>query len=195
MIGGEWGSRRLRAPAGRATRPSSDRLRQALFDVLGARVAGLPFLDGFAGSGAVGIEAYSRGARPVVWIEADRGAARTLRQNLESLELPRAAAVVLERSFAAGLRAAAHLAPVLAAGGFGVIFLDPPYAEAPRYPRLLTALAQPGLLRPEGWVILEARKGATLPAAAAAPAGTGLALVRQHAVGGSVLAFYRIAAS
>ena len=195
VIGGELGSRRLRAPAGRATRPSSDRLRQALFDVLGPRVAAGPFLDAFAGSGAVGIEAYSRGARPVVWIEAERAAGRALRRNLETLALPRDAAVVLERSFAAGLRAAAQLAAVRAAGGFGVIFLDPPYADAPRYPALLTALAQPGLLRPAGGVILEARKGAALPAAAGAPAGAGLRLVRQHAVGGSVLAFYQAATS
>lgn len=188
MIGGELGSRRLRAPAGRATRPSSDRLRQALFDVLGPGVAEGPFLDGFAGSGAVGIEAFSRGARPVVWIEAGREAARALRRNLAALELPRDAAVLLERGFEAGVKAAAKLAAVAAAGGFATVFLDPPYAEAARYPKLLTAAARSGALRPEGRVIVEARRGAELPEAAAEGA---LRLVRRHAVGDSVLAFYR----
>jgi hypothetical protein len=121
VIGGELGSRRLRAPAGRATRPSSDRLRQALFDVLGPGVAEGPFLDGFAGSGAVGIEAFSRGARPVVWIESGRAAARALRRNLEALQLSRDAAMLLERGFEAGVKAAAKLAPVAAVRRSGAL--------------------------------------------------------------------------
>jgi 16S rRNA (guanine966-N2)-methyltransferase len=188
VIGGELGGRRLRAPAGRATRPSSGRLRQALFDVLGPAIAGRPFLDGFAGSGAVGIEAYSRGARPVVWIEPAREAARALRANLATLALPRDQAVVLERRFAAGLKLAAKLATVAAAGGFGVVFLDPPYAEWRAYPEMLGAVARAGAMPPDGWLILEARRGSEMPAAVAEGAWR---RARVHAVGDSVLAMYR----
>src|SRR5580704_10651585 len=84
VIAGTLGGRRLRAPAGRATRPTSDRVREALFSMLG-EIDGARVLDLFAGSGALGIEALSRGAAHAVFVERDAGAAAVLRENLRAL--------------------------------------------------------------------------------------------------------------
>jgi 16S rRNA (guanine966-N2)-methyltransferase len=96
VIGGHDRGRRLRAPRGLATRPTADRVRVTLFDVLGPAVAGARVLDLFAGTGAVGIEALSRGAARVVLVERDQSALRALRANLAALGAPRAAARTLE---------------------------------------------------------------------------------------------------
>ena len=95
VIGGHDRGRRLRAPRGLATRPTADRVRVTLFDVLGPTVAGARVLDLFAGTGAVGIEALSRGAARVVLVERDQSALRALRANLAALGAPRAAARVM----------------------------------------------------------------------------------------------------
>src|SRR5487761_325244 len=85
VIAGQFGSRRLRTLRGMELRPTSDRLRETLFDILGATVEDSLFVDVFAGSGAVGIEAMSRGARQVVFIERHGPAAKLIRENLHSL--------------------------------------------------------------------------------------------------------------
>src|SRR5919198_1316873 len=85
VIAGQWGGRRLQAPAGAATRPTSDRVREALFSILGDRVAGLRVLDLFAGSGALGIEALSRGAAEAVFVDSDQRAVAAIRRNLEAV--------------------------------------------------------------------------------------------------------------
>jgi 16S rRNA (guanine(966)-N(2))-methyltransferase RsmD len=87
VIGGEFRSRRLKSIPGLATRPTPDRLRETLFDILGAQVEGTVFLDAYAGTGAVGIEALSRGAARAIFIEKSRNAAKVLRENLVSLGL------------------------------------------------------------------------------------------------------------
>src|ERR1700758_3264481 len=87
VIAGILRSRTLQAPAGLATRPTSDRLRETLFNVLAPRVEGAHFLDLYAGSGAVGIEALSRGAAQVVFVEKAQQAVRFLRTNLDRLQL------------------------------------------------------------------------------------------------------------
>lgn len=181
ITGGELRSRILRAPAGERTRPSADKLRQALFNIVGPALSGRWFVDVYAGSGAVGIEAWSRGARPVMWIEQEHAVARVLRANLMVLGIGGPEARVSERSARAGLEAAAALAA--GAGGGGYVFLDPPYDDLRAYTQTLTTLG--------GWavaglrVIAEARRGAELP-------GESGGLRRERTVihGDSQLVFY-----
>jgi 16S rRNA (guanine966-N2)-methyltransferase len=94
VIGGEFRSRRLQSIPGPQTRPTPDRLRETLFDVLAPRIRGAVFVDAYAGTGAVGIEALSRGAERAVFLEKDRQAVRVIRQNLASLGIADRARVV-----------------------------------------------------------------------------------------------------
>jgi len=148
IVGGVLRGRRLAAPKGDATRPTLERVREALFDILQREIAGAAFLDLFAGTGAVGIEAWSRGARPVVFVEERAQAVAALRRNMESLGVTEMARV-LPLPAARALR-------LLCAEGFRaeVIFADPPYAE-PRWPDLLAGLGESGLLSPGGLLVVE----------------------------------------
>lgn len=186
VTGGELRSRRLAAPRGLATRPSSDRLRETLFNLLGAGVGGRLFVDAYAGTGAVGIEAWSRGARPVVWIEPARAALQALHANLEALAM--GGAVVLERSLERSLAALAALPAVRAAGGCDYFFFDPPYDDTAAYRRVLEGLARrPELVHRATVIVAEARRGAALPTACGR-----LRERRVHALGDSQLVFYGV---
>jgi len=136
VIGGHDRGRRLRAPRGLGTRPTADRVRETLFDVLGPAVAGARVLDLFAGTGAVGIEALSRGAERVVLVERDQSALRALRANLAAVGAARAAARVVAGDVL-------HVLPELGVqeGPFDFVFVDPPYATslAGRTLQVLTA--------------------------------------------------------
>src|SRR6267142_2212595 len=103
VIAGKYKSRKLEAPAGMLTRPTSDRLRETLFNVVAPVVADTVWLDLFAGSGAVGIEALSRSARSVYFVESASAAARTIRKNLHTLGINEGAEVI-ERDVAVALR-------------------------------------------------------------------------------------------
>jgi 16S rRNA (guanine966-N2)-methyltransferase len=129
VIGGEFRSRGLKALDGLETRPTPDRLREALFNVLAGRIRGAVFLDAYAGSGAVGIEALSRGATRAVFLEQNRRAVAVIRENLRSLGIE-------DRALVVPGRAAANLARCHA----GIAFLDPPYAEEREYGRALDVL-------------------------------------------------------
>ncbi len=132
MIAGEFRSRVLEAPAGMGTRPTSDRLRETLFNVLAPRLKGARVLDLYAGSGAVGIEALSRGAAAAEFVERADGALKALRANLKNL----------------GLHGAVHASAVVAflrragknAGAFDIVFLDPPYDAEEEYEAVLGLL-------------------------------------------------------
>jgi 16S rRNA (guanine966-N2)-methyltransferase len=128
VIGGEHRSRRLKTLPGRATRPTPDRLRETLFDILAPRIQGAVFLDAYAGSGAVGIEALSRGAARAVFIERSRVAANLIRENLASLGL--AGRAIVEQA-AASTALARHQADI--------VFLDPPYEMEGQYAAALAA--------------------------------------------------------
>jgi 16S rRNA (guanine966-N2)-methyltransferase len=136
VIGGHDRGRRLRAPRGLGTRPTADRVRETLFDVLGPAVAGARVLDLFAGTGAVGIEALSRGAERVVLVERDQSALRALRANLAAVGAARAAARVVAGDVL-------QVLPELGVqeGPFDFVFVDPPYATslAGRTLQVLTA--------------------------------------------------------
>ena len=122
VVAGELRSRRLHTVAGRETRPTSDRARAGLFDWLGPRVDGVRVLDLYAGTGALGIEALSRGAASADFVEVHRNALAALKANLKSLKVEGRATI--HRVDA--LKFAEHLHP----GQFDVAFADPPYANA-----------------------------------------------------------------
>jgi 16S rRNA (guanine(966)-N(2))-methyltransferase RsmD len=157
VIGGHDRGRRLRAPRGLATRPTADRVRVTLFDVLGPAVAGARVLDLFAGTGAVGIEALSRGAARVVLVERDPSALRALRANLAALGAPRAAARVMAGDVT-------RLLPELGAqeGPFDFVFIDPPYATA-LAARTLEGLGATRVCRAGTEVIVQHSTRTTLP--------------------------------
>jgi 16S rRNA (guanine(966)-N(2))-methyltransferase RsmD len=131
VIGGEYRSRRLKTLPGRNLRPTPDRLRETLFDVIAAEVPGSVFLDAYAGSGAVGIEALSRGAARAIFLERHRPAVALIRDNLKALGLE-AKAVLVPGSVLGSL---ARFAPDIA-------FLDPPYDLEREYGEALHLLGQ-----------------------------------------------------
>ena len=149
IIGGHDRGRRLRAPRGLATRPTADRVRVSLFDVLGPAIADARVLDLFAGTGAVGIEALSRGAARVVFVEKDQAALRALRANLAALGASRAAARVMAGDV---LRALADVAAQ--EEPFDFVFLDPPYATS-LAGRTLAALAAARVCREGSEVVVQ----------------------------------------
>jgi 16S rRNA (guanine966-N2)-methyltransferase len=134
IIAGTFRSRVLDAPAGRATRPTSDRLRETLFNVLAARIEGASFLDLYAGSGAIGIEALSRGAAKVTFVERAAPALKVLGANLTRLGLTEGFRIHPGNaaSFLRGPRAGAV--------EFDLVFLDPPYDAAEEYANVLGLL-------------------------------------------------------
>jgi 16S rRNA (guanine966-N2)-methyltransferase len=149
VIAGRLGGRRLTAPRGRSTtRPTSDRVREALFSMLGELDAA-SVLDLFAGTGALGIEALSRGAERSVFVERDAAAIRALRQNLAELGLVAPEAEVRVGDALAALRAARR-------GGetYDLVFVDPPYGLARGLEGGLSALL-PALLAPGARVVVE----------------------------------------
>jgi 16S rRNA (guanine966-N2)-methyltransferase len=148
VIAGRLGGRRLKAPRGRATRPTSDRVREALFSMLGP-LEGATVLDLFAGSGALGIEALSRGAARVVFAERDPAAARVLRDNLAALAIEPAEAELRRGDALRALESARERAEK-----YDLIFIDPPYRRAPDWGPELSALLAP-LLAPAARVVVE----------------------------------------
>ncbi len=131
VIAGEFRSRRLKTIPGAATRPTPDRLRETLFNILAPRIEGATFLDAYAGTGAVGIEALSRGARHAYFLERDRQALDAIRGNLASLGLEARATV-----------AAGPVLLTLAHYAAGIVFLDPPYSLDREYRAVLDLLSR-----------------------------------------------------
>lgn len=136
VISGTYRSRLLAAPRGSATRPTSDRLRETLFNILAPRLPGARFADLYAGSGAVGIEALSRGAAHVLFVEKAASALASIRANLAALEIA-SGFTVETRSVAAALDRLAADPAVLP---FDIVFLDPPWEAAADYTSTLTTL-------------------------------------------------------
>jgi 16S rRNA (guanine(966)-N(2))-methyltransferase RsmD len=135
VIAGEFRSRRLKSLPGLDTRPTPDRLRETLFNVLGLRIPGCVFMDIYAGTGAVGIEALSRGARRAIFIEKNRAAVEVIRENVAALGLESRAEVFTSRAAALLERAS---------GREGcraeIAFLDPPYEMSKEYEVSMIAL-------------------------------------------------------
>ncbi len=140
VIAGEFRSRRLKSIPGLATRPTPDRLRETLFDILQGRTEGARFLDAYAGTGAVGIEALSRGASHVWLLERNRAAIEAIRENLAALKLESRATVVT-----------GPVALTIARYPADIAFLDPPYELEREYAASLEALAE----HPSGLVVVQ----------------------------------------
>jgi 16S rRNA (guanine966-N2)-methyltransferase len=184
VIAGTYRSRVLKSPKGLSLRPTSDRLRETLFNVLGPEVAGSRFVDLFAGTGAIGIEALSRGASEIIFIEKHAPTAALIRRNLESLDV-NSGVTVLAVDVLRGLEmlAAKHRtdeAPI------DFVFLDPPYAAAEDYSRVLQFLGDAPFLAHSGIVIAEHRAKWDL----AKKAG-GLQRFRVLKQGDAALSFFR----
>lgn len=135
VIGGEFRSRVLKSVAGLDTRPTPDRLREALFNVLAPRIGGAVFADLYAGTGAVGIEALSRGAARAIFVEQSREAVRVIHENLASLGLGMG---LVGRAIVRQSRALAGLSNLAA----DIVFLDPPYALEKEYGPALEILGK-----------------------------------------------------
>jgi 16S rRNA (guanine966-N2)-methyltransferase len=164
VIAGEAGGRRLAVPGGRSTRPTSDRAREGLFATVTSIVGpltGARVLDLYAGSGAVGLEALSRGAEHVLLVESGARAAEVIRQNIAAIGLPGATVIAdrVERVLARGPLPAqagqAHQAPS-DAGRYDIVFADPPYAAPDEeVTRMLSLLAGAGWLAARALVVVE----------------------------------------
>jgi len=182
IVGGRHRGRRLLAPPGDTVRPTSDRAREALFNILAHghfAAAGPPYadaavLDAFAGTGAFGLEALSRGAAEAVFIERDREALAALRRNIEML----------------GERSRAHVVPGDAtrpprgAVACAVAFLDPPYGSGLGGPALSALAAM-------GWLAVDALAVIEIAAREPAPSLDGFAVVDQRSYGAARLIFLR----
>ena len=178
IIAGRCRGRRLMAPTWEGVRPTSDRLRETLFNVLAPDVAGASVLDVYAGTGAVGLEALSRGAASVVFVERDRRAVALLRRNAAACGAE--ACAIVARDAVAALRAPLP-------GPFDIVFLDPPYTDAARDAAVSLAARH---VAPGGVLVLEHATRVDAPAHAG-----GLRCARQIRQGDSTLSFYRAPAS
>jgi 16S rRNA (guanine966-N2)-methyltransferase len=182
IVGGRHRGRRLFAPQGDAVRPTSDRAREALFNILshgrfarsGLPFAGKPVLDGFAGTGALGLEALSRGAAAAVFFETEREALSALRRNIATLGEEDSVHVVSGDA----------ARPPRAAMRCAVAFLDPPYGSGFAAPTL-TALAAAGWLADEALAVVEVAAREPLPVPA------GFSLIDERVYGAARLIFLR----
>jgi 16S rRNA (guanine(966)-N(2))-methyltransferase RsmD len=175
IIAGELKGRRIETPTWDGLRPTSDRLRETLFNVLAPQIRGARVLDGFAGTGAVGIEALSRGAASVTFVESDPRAVRLITANLGRCGIEDRYAIIPARL--------AEAAPRLSPGTFDIIFLDPPYGPRDLRPALAAA---DGLTSDATLVVVEHARRDAAPEEAGA-----LIRVRELTSGDSALAFYR----
>ena len=176
VIAGTLKGRRLKTPDWEGLRPTSDKLRETLFNILAPRIAGARVLDGFAGTGALGIEALSRGAASVVFVERDRRAQALIAANLAQCGIETGYNLV-RGTFDRSIAALQGSAPE----PFDIVLLDPPYA----IPADTTLMEVDALLSPGGIVVLE--HGRRMPAP---EQSNRLTRVRQVTSGDSMLSFY-----
>jgi 16S rRNA (guanine966-N2)-methyltransferase len=172
IIAGTHGGRELFAPKGRATRPTSDRVREALFSILGD-ISGFRVLDLFAGSGALGLEALSRGARSATLVDSGAPAIAAIRRNLEALRLE---AEVIPQPAARFLQSASR-----DARQYDLIFLDPPYRHASTLGRELTSALTP-ILAADARVVAESDRRS--------PLGLELSLLDERRYGDTLIQIY-----
>ena len=175
VTGGIGRGRRLKVPSGSRVRPTSDKVKQALFNILGDRVEGSYFLDLYAGAGGIGIEALSRGAARVLFVDASRDSLDVVKQNIEQMGFGDNAEVMLSTAESFLRKRTGH---------YDIVFLDPPYAE--ELQPLLELIAGAGILKDESVVIAEHFKKQPSPEQAG-----GLTLYRLAKYGDTVLAFYK----
>lgn len=184
ITGGTHRSRALRAPPGHATRPTSDRVREALFGILSSAgaIEGARVLDLYAGTGALGLEALSRGAARAVFVESARAALAALRANVAALHVGNRAALL-----AANLDVATPR--IVREGPFGLVMANPPWAivDTGDVARSLSILVQAGAFAREAWLVVE-HASRSVP-----PEVVGLSQFDARRYGDATLAFYKTA--
>ncbi len=173
IIGGKYGSRILKTPRGYVTHPMGDRPKGALFNSLMDEIKGARVLDAFAGSGAVGLEALSRGAEHVTFLDRDASAISTIKHNIQTLDCHDQTKVVRT-----GVASWADSYT----GKFDLIFVDPPYNDM----QLSTVYRLFRLLQPKGLMIL------SYPGRSEVPTELGVVVVDNRSYGNAALAFYRL---
>lgn len=184
VIAGKFRSRPLQGPGALKIRPTSDRLRETLFNVLGPTVEDSLFFDLYAGTGAIGIEAISRGAREVIFVESHPKTVRLIRENLAALGVNGGAEVLgVIAQYGLEQLASRHLLA-------DFIFLDPPYNTPDEYAETLEFLDASHLVAPEGIVIAEHVRKLELP-----ERFVRLERTRLLEQGDAALSFYRLAAA
>ncbi len=174
VIAGRFGGRTIAAPDGRGTHPMSERARGALFNSLGASVTNAVVLDAFAGTGALGIEAISRGARHATFIERDRRAQLVLADNIKTLDIADQSKLI-KASVSAWV-------DTYDGRPFDLIFADPPYHDL----QLSTVFLLMGLLKPGALMVL------SHPGRHESPTKTGVVVVDNRSYGDAALTFYRL---
>lgn len=183
IIAGKYRGRKLKSPPSTQTRPTSDRLRETLFNVLAPRVEGARLLDLCAGTGAVGIEALSRGASYVTFVDQSRKMCELIEANTNALDLDEREFEIVNADAFEYLRRRAKKER----GPFDIIFFDPPYATDYEAPLIFIAEHRPQLLSDDGIAILEHHKKKNLPDEIGS-----LRSYRSLKQGDSVLSFYRV---
>lgn len=176
VTGGRFAGMRVKA-RGRGMRPTPDRVRESLFAILGGTLQGARVADLFAGSGILGIEAYSRGAAEVIWVDEDAGACRVIRENVARICGTEAAAGVVRSDVLRWLKC--HRG-----GRFDLILCDPPYRKVRVRENALRSIARGDILRPAGLVVLEGPAGGV-------PAAEMLETVRRMKYGETEIAIFR----
>jgi 16S rRNA (guanine(966)-N(2))-methyltransferase RsmD len=181
---GDQKGRALRAPKGAATRPTSGRVRAALFNILGDRLLQAAWLDLFAGSGAIGLEALCRGAARATFVEARPEACRCIRDNIAALGYADRATV-----WCGPVHRFLGTAPRTRESPFDLVFADPPYGDDRRDPHameeLLLSCRRSDMIAPHAWLMLEHAAGRPTPAA-----GGGWQRARTYVYGDSALTIY-----
>lgn len=178
IIGGTARGRKLKTQAGRATRPTADRVREAIFNIVSSKVPNAAILDLFAGSGAMGIEALSRGASSAVFIESDRDAAATIKSNLDACVFAAPSKVIV------GMLPKALGRFIINEENFDLIFIDPPY-ESGLAEKTLFAVAERNMICADGIAIIEHSVRETMPEDA-----TTLIKAREKKYGSTLISFY-----
>jgi 16S rRNA (guanine966-N2)-methyltransferase len=184
IIAGKFRSRQLKSIKGMALRPTSDKLRETLFNILGELIVDARFMDLFAGTGAVGIEALSRGAREAIFVEKHPPTAALIKKNLESLDIRSGVRVVTSDALKALERLAEE--PAVKNARVDLLFFDPPYAETDEYKAVLAFLGVAKLLAENAVVIAEHQRSLDLPETSG-----NLERVRVLRQGDAALTFYR----
>lgn len=169
----------LKAPDGMDTRPTADRVKESLFNMLNPDLYGCAFLDLFSGSGAIGIEALSRGAQRAVLVDASMECAGIIKQNLEVTRLGENAEIINEDVYAAIERLGRR------GDKFDIIFMDPPYA-AGYYVPVMEAIKKADILAVEGYIVAESAKGVDFTAA------EGFKIFKERKCGPAVMNFLNL---
>jgi len=181
IIAGEFKSRRLAFIKSPQLRPTMDRVKESLFNVLGEAVKGKAVLDLFAGCGSLGLEALSRGAKETTFVDSSRTALQVLVKNIASLSLARDRAKVLGITWMEAIRRFSKTGVK-----FDLVLLDPPYSEPDAVQNVLLALGDSDILRPVSWIAIEHTDRYKIPEEALK---TKFKLVKNLIFGGTALSF------